>query len=33
MDFLRDERFKGIERFERKVWDEEYYWGNQEEKP
>ena len=30
---LQDPRFAGIEPFEKKVWDEEYYWGNQEEKP
>ena len=32
-DFLNDPRFVGIEKFSQKVWDEEYYWGNQEEKP
>ena len=33
MDFLNDPRFKGIEKFESKIWDEVYYWGNQEESP
>ena len=33
MDFLSDPRFEGIERFDKKIWNEVYYWGNQEEKP
>ena len=33
MDFLTDPRFKGIEKFQNKVWNGVYYWGNQEEKP
>ena len=32
-DFMKDSRFAGIEPFPSKVWDEVYYWGNQEEKP
>lgn len=32
MDFLNDSRFKGIEKFESKIWNGVYYWGNQEEK-
>ena len=32
-DFLNDPRFAGIEKFTSRRWDEEYYWGNQEEKP
>ncbi len=30
MDFFKDERFKGIEKFKSKVWSERYNWGNQE---
>ena len=31
-NFLNDARFGGISPFENKIWDEVYYWGNQEEK-
>ena len=33
MDYLNDPRLAGIERFEKKVWNGVYCWGNQEEKP
>ena len=32
-DFSKDPRFKGIEKFDSKVWNGVYYWGNQEERP
>ena len=33
MDFLKDPRFAGIERFPSKIWNHEYNEVNQEEKP
>jgi hypothetical protein len=33
MDYINDPAFKGLKPFEKKIWNEAYYWGNQEEKP
>ena len=29
-DFINDPRFKGIEPFENKLWQREYYWLNRD---